>query len=130
MIKSRVITLLLSTLVLTVVLYYLYWVIVGLLDTQVKSLILVEAGLSSVFSQILMEVLYAVVVGPFFGFSFAVIVKEKQVLLAFLASMLVFFILVFENNFAVSWLHLLSYFLMVLSVTFFALVGSKVMKRV
>lgn len=130
MIKSRVITLLASTLVLTVLLYYLYWVIVGLLDTQVNFGVLVKAGFSPAISQILMEVLYAAVVGSFFGLSFSVIVKEKQVLLAFLASMLVFFILVFENGFAVSWLHLLSYFLMVLSVTFFALVGSKVLKPV
>ena len=116
------------TLLLVAVIHYFYWVIVALFAVQISPSIFISLGFSPITSNILIEILFSLFAGSIIGLPFGIIINNKPMLCAATASIIEFFILMFTYSFTLNWLHYLSYSLMIISITIFTYVGSRIKK--
>ena len=117
------------TLLLIAVLYFVYIIITDILFSLLLSPVLfINLGLPPRLALIVNEILISLIAGAITGFPYGFAVKSKAVFYAFYASMIVFLVYLVKDHNVFTWFHYVSYSLMVLTVTFFSYIGSRIKK--
>ena len=115
------------TLLLIAVLYFVYIIITDILfSLQLSPVLFINLGLPPRLALIVNEILLSLIAGAVIGFPYGFAVKSKAVIYAFYASMIVFIVCLVKDHNVFTWFHYVSYSLMVLTVTFFSYIGSRI----
>jgi len=117
------------TLLLIAALYFVYIIITEVLFSLFFSpVVFIDLGLPSKLSLVLNEILLSLIAGSVIGIPYGLAVRSNAVFYAFFASMIVFLVYLVKDHNVFTWFHYVAYSLMVLTVTLFSYMGSRIKK--